>query len=223
MVTLLVDGERVSIELDRVINAGYSGRDQESVQSHIDEMLKDDVIAAAPERVPTAYQVAPYTLLADPGTVHVVGEDTSGEAEFALFVTGRETYVAAASDQTDRALEKHGIQLSKQIAPNVVSERAWRLSDVRERWDQIEIVAWNTVDGDRRRYQDATLASILPPEEIIEEVQALYPGALEGTAILSGTVPTVDGELTPGKRFEVELHDPVRDRTLSVAYDVQSV
>lgn len=223
MVTLLVEGERVSIEVDRVINAGYSGRDQESVQAHIDEMLKDDVIAEAPERVPTAYQVAPYTLLTDPGRIQVVGEETSGEAEFALFVTGRDTYVAAASDQTDRALEKHGIQLSKQIAPNVVSGRAWRLSDVREHLDRIEITAWNTVDGTRRRYQDTTLEAILPPAEIIEEVQTRYPGPLEGTAILSGTVPTVDGELTPGERFEVELEDPVRERSISVAYDVQSM
>ncbi len=223
MVTLTVDGERVSIELDRVINAGYSGRDQESVRGHIGEMLEDDVISEEPESVPTAYQVAPYTLLSNPGQVQTVGEDTSGEAEYALFVTGRETYVAAASDQTDRALEKHGIQLAKQIAPNVVSKQAWRLSDVREHWDEIEIRAWNTVDGDCRRYQDTTLASILPPEEVIEEIHERYPGDLNGTAILSGTVPTVEGKLTPGDRFEVELNDPVRERSIAVGYDVEPI
>lgn len=223
MVTLTVDGERVSIALDRVINAGYSGRDQESVQAHIDEMLEDDVISEEPESVPTVYQVAPNTLLADPGEIQAVGADTSGEAEYALFVTGRETYVTAASDQTDRALEKHGIQLSKQIAPNVVSEHAWRLSDVRDHWDEIEIRAWNTIDGERHRYQDATLASILPPEEVIEEVSKRYPGDLTGTAILSGTVPTVEGKLTPGDRFEVELSDPIRERSISVRYDVEPI
>lgn len=223
MVTLIVDGERVSIEFDRVINAGYSGRDQESVQAHIDEMLEDDAIAEEPERVPTAYQVAPYTLLADPGEIQVVGEDTSGEAEYALFVTGRETYVAAASDQTDRELEKHGIQLSKQIAPNVVSEQAWRLSDARDHWDEIEIRAWNTIDGERYRYQDTTLASILPPKEVIEEISERYPGDLNGSAILSGTVPTVEGKLTPGDRFEVELNDPIRERSISVGYDVNPI
>lgn len=223
MVTLTVDGERVSIELDRVINAGYSGRDQESVQAHIDEMLEDDVIAEEPESVPTAYQVAPYTLLADPGQIHAVGAETSGEAEYALFITGRETYVAAASDQTDRALEKHGIQLSKQIAPDVVSKQAWRLSDVRNHWDEIAIRAWNTVDGERYRYQDTTLASILPPEDVIEEIRERYPGNLDGTAILSGTVPTVEGKLTPGDRFEVELDDPVRERSISVGYDVKPI
>lgn len=223
MVTLIVDGERVSVALDRVINAGYSGRDRGSVQEHIDEMLEDDVIAEAPETVPTAYQVAPYTLLADPSEIQAVGEETSGEAEYALFVTGRETYVTAASDQTDRALEKHGIQLAKQIAPNVVSKRAWRLSDVREHWDEIEIRAWNTVDGERRRYQDTTLGSILPPEAVIDEIRERYPGNLDGTAILSGTVPTVEGTLTPGDRFEVELHDPVRERTIALDYDVESI
>lgn len=223
MVTLTVDGERISVELDRVINAGYSGRDQEAVQAHIDEMLEDEIIAEEPESVPTAYQIAPYTLLADPGEIQAVGEDTSGEAEYVLFVTGREIYVAAASDQTDRALEKHGIQLSKQIAPNVVSEQAWRLSDVRDHWDDIEIRAWNTIDGERQRYQDTTLASVLPPEDVIEEVSDRYPGDLNGTAILSGTVPTVEGKLTPGVRFEVELTDPVRERSISVGYDVESI
>lgn len=223
MVTLIVDGERVSIQVDHVINAGYSGRDQESVRAHIDEMLEDNVISEEPERVPTAYQVAPYTLLADPGEIQVVGEETSGEAEYALFVTGHETYVAAASDQTDRALEKHGIQLSKQIAPNVVSERVWRLSDVQDHWDEIEIRAWNTIDGDRHRYQNTTLASILPPEEVIEEIGERYSGDLNGTAILSGTVPTVEGKLTPGDRFEVELTDPVRGRSISVGYDVRPI
>lgn len=223
MVTLTVGGERVSIEVDRVINAGYSGRDRESVRAHIDEMLEDDVIAEEPESVPTAYQVAPYTLLANPGEIQTVGEETSGEAEYALFITGRETYVAAASDQTDRAVEKYGVQLAKQIAPNVVSEQAWRLSDVRNHWDEIEIRAWNTIDGERHRYQDTTLAAILPPEEVIEEISERIPGELDGTAILSGTVPTVEGKLAPGERFEVELNDPVRERSISVGYDVKSI
>lgn len=216
-----VDGELVSVEVDRVINAGYSGRDQEAVQEHIDELVEEGV--PAPDEVPITFELAPHTTLVDPGRITVVGDRTSGEAEFGLVVTGGGTYVVAASDQTDRALESEGIQLSKQIAPNVLSRRAWRLEDVRDRWERIQIRAWNTRDGERYTYQDTTLDAVLPPERILEMVRDRYGGPLAGTVVLSGTVPTVSGELSPGERFEVELRDPVEDRVVDLAYDVREV
>jgi hypothetical protein len=221
MVELNVGGELVSVEVDQMVNAGYSGRDEEAVQAHIDELVEDGI--AAPDTVPTTYELAPYTLLTDPDSVRVVGEDTSGEAEFALVLAGGETYVVAASDQTDRDLEREGIQLAKQIAPNVISRDAWRLSDVRDHWDDIELRAWNTVDGERRLYQEDTLGSVLEPEEILDVVGGRYGRPLDGSVVLSGTVATVGGELAPGSAFEVELHDPVTDRTLSLAYDVETM
>lgn len=220
---LNVEGEIVAVEIDRVINAGYSGRDEADVQAHIDELLKDDIIAEEPDRVPATYQLSTYALLANPGRIQVVGEDTAGEAEYALLVTGDETYVAAASDHTDRAIEKHGVQKSKQIAPDVISTDAWRLSDVRDHWDDIQLRAHNTVDGEREPYQDSALVELLSPADLLDEVGERYDGSLSGTAILSGTVPTVGEELTAGDRFEVELHDPVRDRTVGVAYAIDPI
>lgn len=221
MVELNVNGEVVTVSIDRVVNAGYSGRDEEAVQEHIDELVEDGI--DAPDTVPTTYELAPTTLLVNPGTVRVVGEDTSGEAEFGLLTANDEQYIVAASDQTDRDLERKSIQKSKQVAPNVISRRAWRLSEVREHWDSIEIRAWNTADGERRLYQDTTLAAILEPEELLDIVHDRYGGPLGGTAVLSGTVATVGGELAPGSTFEVELVDTVRDRSLSVAYDVETM
>lgn len=220
---LNVEGELVELEINRVINAGYSGRDQAAVQAHIDEMMQDDIIATEPDEVPVTYQLAQYLLLTDPGTIQIVGEDTSGEAEYGLLVTGDETYVVAASDQTDRKLEKHGIQKSKQIAPNVISADAWRLSEIRDHWDGIQLRAFNTVDGERELYQEDTLAGLLPPAEIVDEVHERFPGDLSGTAVLSGTIATVGGELAPGDRFEVELYDPERDRTIETGYDVEPI
>lgn len=221
MIELHVEGELVRIEPDRTINAGYSGRDQEAVQDHVDELVAEGI--PEPERVPGTYQVAPYTLLVAPDEVQVAGPNTSGEAEFGLVVTGEATYVVAASDHTDRALETEGIQKSKQIAPNVVSRRAWRLDDVRDHWDEISLRAWNTIDGERQLYQETTLAEILPPERLVEEVTDRYGGPIAGTVVLSGTVATVSGEITPGSRFEVELADPELDRSLDVAYDVRTI
>lgn len=221
MFTLNVDGERLSLAPDRMINAGYSGRDEEAVQEHVDELVDDGI--EAPDSTPTTYELARYTLLVDPDGVTVVGERTSGEAEFGLFVTGRDTYVVAASDHTDRDLETESIQKAKQIAPNVVSRRAWRFADIRDHWDELELRAWNTVNGERRLYQDATLGAILEPETLLDEVRDRYGGPLQGTVLLSGTVATVSGELTPGSRFEVELCDPVRNRSLTVDYLVRTV
>lgn len=220
---LNVEGEIIELKIDRLINAGYSGRDQAAVQAHIDEMMKDGIVTEEPDRVPETFPLAPYLLLTDPDKIQVVGEETSGEAEYGMLITGEETYITAASDQTDRELEKHGIQESKQIAPNVISTDAWRLSDVRDHWDEIQLRAFNTVDGEREPYQDDLLAELLPPEEILEVVRERYPGDLAGTAVLSGTIATVGGKLSPGDRFEVELYDPERDRTIEIGYDVEPV
>jgi hypothetical protein len=221
MVELNVNGEVVTISVDRIVNAGYSGRDEGAVQDHINELVEDGV--DVPDSVPTTYKLAPNTLLVDPGTVQVVGKDTSGEAEFGLLAVDDEVYVVAASDQTDRNLEPENIQKSKQVAPNVVSQLAWRLSEVRDQWDCIEIRAWNTVGGERQLYQDTTLAAILEPEALLDIIRERYGGPLGGTAVLSGTVATVGGKLTPGSTFEAELVDTVRDRSLSVAYDVKTM
>jgi hypothetical protein len=221
MVTLNVYGEVVTIAVDRVVNAGYSGRDEDAVQAHIDELVEDGI--PAPERVPTTYELAPNVLRSDPGTIGVVGDDTSGETEFGLLVTRDDAYVVAASDQTDRTLERESIQKAKRIAPNVISARAWRLADVRDHWDDIEIRAWNTVDGDRELYQEATLGAIREPEALCDVVRERYGDPLDGTAVLSGTVATVGGELSPGSAFEVELVDPIEERSLSVSYGVETL
>lgn len=216
-----VVGELVQIDVARMVNAGYSGRDEAAVQAHIDELVADGV--AAPEQVPATYAVAPNSLLADPDAIQVVGDDTSGEAEFGLVLAGGETYVVAASDHTDRALERESVQKAKQVTPNVVSHEAWRFSDVRPHWDEIELRAWTTVDGERRRYQEDTLAALLAPEDILDVVHGRYGAADGGEVVLSGTVATLEGDVQPGSRFEVELVDPVRGRSLSVAYDVETL
>ena len=60
MIELNVDGELVRV----VVNAGYSGRNEESVRAHIDELANDGI--EAPDAVPTTYELAPNVLLTDP-------------------------------------------------------------------------------------------------------------------------------------------------------------
>lgn len=217
---VVVGGRVVRVAPERVVNAGYSGRDEEAVREHVAELREEGV--SAPERVPETYPVGTHTLCSDPGSIGVVGADTSGEAEVAFLIGSRETYVVAASDHTDRALEASDVGKSKAICPNVLSHHAWRLADVREHWDDLCLRAWNTIDGERRRYQDATLGDLQPPEALFELTEERYDGPMAGTVLLSGTVPVIgEGGVAPGSRFAVELYDPERDRSLTVSYDVE--
>lgn len=218
---LNVEGDTTQVEVERVINLGYSGRDQDAVQDHIEELASEGI--DPPDQVPMTYQVAPYIALVDPGNITVIGDETSGEAEFGLLVTSNDIFVLAASDHTDRNLESENVQLSKQVTPNVISRTAWRMENVREQWSEISITAVNTREGKEELYQKATLGEILSPEKIIELCEQRHCGSLNGTLILSGTVPTESGGVSPGERFEVVLEHPTDDRELRVGYDIRTV
>ncbi|GAA1333966.1 DUF2848 domain-containing protein [Streptomyces sanglieri] len=219
MVTLHVDGEVITCSVNRIINAGYSGRDQEKVQEHIDELAEEGV--SPPESIPMTYPVAPYTLMSGPDQIQVVGENTSGEAEVGFIITGQETYIVAASDHSDREIETDSIHKAKQITPNVISTDAWRFDTVAEHWDKLRLRAWNTSEGTRTLHQDSTLSSLMKPSDLLEEVRDRYTTPLHGTCVMSGTIPSLTGELEPGTRFEVELLDPVREQSLTLDYSVE--
>ena len=216
-----VEGEATQVHVERVINLGYSGRDQDAVQDHIEELASEGI--DPPDQIPTTYEVSPHISLVDPGNITVIGGETSGEAEFGLVITENDMFVLAASDHTDRNLESESVHLSKQVTPNVISRTAWRLETVREQWDEISITAMNTREGEAELYQKATLGEILPPEEIIDVCERRYSGSLTDTLILSGTVPTVSSGVSPGERFEVVLEHPTDSRELRVGYDIRTV
>jgi hypothetical protein len=210
--------EPIHFPVRRMVNAGYVGRNQDEVRHHIEELKKHGV--PGPEIVPTLYSIV-TTNLAQTGHIEVIGEETSGEAEFVLLVRSPgEIYVAAGSDHTDRSLETVSIELSKNICPNIISSEAWAFADVLPHWDTIELRSWVSVDGERVLYQEATLGSIMEPYDLMNFVASRITGALEDTVIYSGTIGTVGGQLVFGDRFEAELRDPVLGRELHCAYDV---
>jgi hypothetical protein len=208
---------RVPVDVRDVVAAGYTGRDQDAVRQHVAELQAHGV--PAPPRVPTFYRVTPDRLTLAP-RIAVLGRETSGEAEFALFRADGTTYVAAASDHTDRALQRLSVAAAKQAAQKVLSPDAWRLDDVRERWDAIALRSWSGGSA----YQDGVLGQILPPEEIVsrtlERIGAdTWP---EGLVILSGTVGLIR-DLEFGDRFAVELSDAAGGRSLRLEYHVDAV
>src|SRR3954465_2475716 len=83
----------------RVVLAGYTGRDRELVQRHIDELLAQGI--PAPERTPELYHVNSDALQIN-GSLPKGRGTSSGEVEFVLLFIGATLYVAVGSDHTDR-------------------------------------------------------------------------------------------------------------------------
>lgn len=208
-------GERVVLEVRDVVAAGYTARDQDAVRRHVEELAVHGV--PAPAAVPTFYRVTPDRVVVA-ARIGVLGRKTSGEAEVALFRVAGETYVAAASDHTDRDLERLSVTAAKQASPKVLSTRVWRLADVRPRWDAIALRAWSG----GAPYQDGTLAQLMPPEEIVSRTLARIGADSwpDGLVILSGTIG-LQRELEFADRFAVELGDGAR--SLHTEYHVDAV
>lgn len=212
--------EPVSFDVRRVIVAGFTGRDQDAVRAHLDELRRHGV--PCPDRTPVLYQKFSH-LLTTAGEIEVLGPDTSGEAEFVLLVGRDRVLVAAGSDHTDRELEKQTIEKSKLVCPGVLSREAWDLGDVRAGWDEIVLRSHQTAGGRRALYQEGRLAAMMSPDALLDLVQARVTGDLAGTAIYSGTLAALGGELICGERFEAELVDERRGRTLCCDYRVTPI
>jgi len=210
----------MTYEITGAVLCGYTGRDQEAVRKHIEELAREGV--DPPPSVPILYPKPPWGLT-QKDAIQVEGQETSGELEFFLLVDEDGLYVGVASDHTDRELERLDIRKSKQACPTILSKNVWNYEDVKETWDQIEIRSWVIKDGQKNIYQESTLGSILPPEDLIGQVQQQVKDSLGGIAIFSGTPPLLAGEMIFADRFEGELLDTHFNRKLSVEYDIHTL
>ena len=212
--------EEIHFEMRRMVNAGYTGRDQEKVRNHIEELKKEGV--PAPESTPTAYGMITQLLYFE-DEIEVVSERTSGEAEYILLCSGEEVYVGVGSDHTDRELESVSIVKSKQVCPNIMSDRLWRLKEIRGDWDEIILRGWTkNEEGKRILYQEAPLSAMMTPEDLMDFVKnKSIDKSLDGTMIFSGTIPILTGKFVYGPYFEAELFHPRSGKRLNCFYQVQ--
>ncbi|MEX0701003.1 MAG: DUF2848 domain-containing protein [Planctomycetales bacterium] len=210
--------EAIDAEIRDLVIAGWTSRDREALEAHIAELERLGV--ARPKRVPTFYRVA-ASLLTTAAKIQVLGGDSSGEAEPVVLRLGDRTWLGVGSDHTDRALERQGVALAKQLCTKPIGRDLWSLDDVLDHWDRLTLRSF-AVDGARREpYQEGTLASMRTPDELVR----LYAGGDElgpGTAMFCGTL-AVRGEIRPAESFEIELEDPVLRRTLRHAYRVRDL
>ena len=209
----LPEGGAIRFELRRVIAAGYTGRDRELVQAHIDELAEQGI--APPANVPILFPVMP-TLVTTADEIAVLGATSTPEIEVALFRAGGIDYVAVASDHTDREAEQRSITLAKNLCPKPVSPAAWPVAPLLDHWDELELGL--VCDG--VVIQRGTLGMVMAHADLLA-FAARHDGAEhEGRLLLSGTVPTLAEPPRDRARFEMTLTDPVLGRRLEHAYTV---
>ena len=206
---------------DAMVNAGFSGRNQDKVQEHIRELAAKGI--PVPSETPTLYPVVSQSLLCR-SAIDVLGDKTSGEVEYVLILDGEgEIYVGLGSDHTDRQLEETDIPRAKQICPNLVSDTVWPLSEVEAHWDQMILKSAVTVDGETVPYQEGTLGSILSPRQMLDFVRSKVSCEMRNMVIYSGTVAMLTDGFRYGERFEAEMVDPCLERRLGLHYAIRNV
>jgi Protein of unknown function (DUF2848) len=210
------EGSLDPASVQNLVIAGWTGRDAARVEAHVRELEAEGI--PRPPRTPMFYQLTPSLLTLSPHLT-VVGAATSGEIECLLVSRDDGLWVGLASDHTDRALERTSVAKSKQVCAKPAAATLWRFSDVAPHWDQLELRSFIEVNGMRTPYQSGTAAAMLPPQELVKDL-ITRGGAFEtGSAMFCGTLATL-ASIRPSPRFEMELHDPVLERTIRHEYRV---
>ncbi|PCE27885.1 hypothetical protein BWP39_05080 [Paraburkholderia acidicola] len=206
-----------TVDLNRLTIAGWAGRDQAAIEHHIAELAALGV--KRPSTTPLFYRLG-AGLLTQAEQIDVVGTKSSGEAECVLVHSADGLLVTIGSDHTDREVEAYGVTVSKQICPKPVARDAWRFDDVVGHWDQLQLCAHAVLNGERRLYQQGSVASLLAAADLLE--RAPVPA---GAAMFCGTLAVIGGivGMGDGDALELELHDPVLNRTLRHAYRVRAL
>jgi hypothetical protein len=211
----------VDLDLSRIhslVVAGWTGRDVAAVEKHIREL--EAIGVKRPRSTPIFYRNA-VSLLTTADTIEVLGENSSGEIEYVIHAIGGELFVGVGSDHTDRKAETINVSMSKQMCAKPVSPKMWRLSEVTPHWDKLTLRSHAVIGGARTLYQEGSVAAMRTPQELMR----LYTGGADlkaGTSMFCGTL-AVHGGIRSATAFEMELHDPVLDRSILHAYKIQTL
>ena len=208
------DGSIESVDVTALLNAGYAGRNQAEVASHIAELAALGV--PAPTATPALYPISPY-LAQQTDRVYVQHGRTSGEAEWALIITDNDVLITAACDHTDRDLEVHSVAWSKNAAPDVLGTKAWRLSDIADRLDDIALEAWVGHGDTLELIQQGTLGDLLAPRYWLD-VLTERGDARPGTVLISGTISMLHGVNQFADTWKVAMTDPATRDVIGVEY-----
>ncbi len=209
--------ETIELDVKKVFNAGWAGRDRDAVQHHIDELAAVGV--PAPQHVPTLFALGNHLLTAA-DTIQVHGNDTSGEVEYVLFWHQGEIFVTVGSDHTDRRLEKHSIPKSKNLCLNVMADVAWPYTEVEKHFEQLILDCSVTRNGADSPYQHDVTGALLSPEYWITELAQRLGRLDDGLVLFSGAIGTIAG-LVVGDAYAFQLIDPKLKRSITHCYSCE--
>lgn len=204
----------VQVELNHLIVAGWAGRDIAAIEHHIEELAAIGV--PRPTSVPLYYRIGANQFTQEP-VVQVVGPHSSGEIEALVFEAEGQLCLSIASDHTDRKLEAYSVALSKQVCAKPAAKDAWLYADVEEHIDSLILRSWITENGERKQYQDGPMSTLRTPRDLISGYDGTFA---QGTVMTCGTVGAIGG-IRPSTVFEMELHDPVLNRSLHHRYEIE--
>lgn len=211
----------LAVDVRTVIIAGWTGRDAQAVERHVCEL--EAIGVRRPARVPMFYRAATSNLTSAP-SIQVAGRGSTGEVEFVLVAAQGALWIGVGSDHTDRELEKISVTLSKQVCAKPLGGSLWRFDEIEAHWDALELRSHACIAGERRLYQQGAVTAVRRPADLIaayRDLVALPHSTLpDGTVMFCGTLP-VHGHIEFADRFEVELVDPRRDRSLRHEYDIE--
>lgn len=208
------DDRQIDLEIGSVVVAGWTGRNADAVQHHIDELAALGI--APPSQVPLYYRVS-QSLMLQTDEISVLGNGTSGEVEPLLIRAGGKTFFGLASDHTDRDLERHSVAASKQACAKPVAKTLWDFDTLSGHLEEITLRCWIEENGAEVLYQEGTLAAIRPLAELCEGA-----GFSDGTAMLCGTFSAIGG-VRPASRYRMEMTDPASGQTIGLSYAVKTL
>jgi hypothetical protein len=210
--------EKVSVDIQNLVIAGWTGRDVTALNHHIEELKAIGV--QPPSRVPIYYRAAAQ-MLTQADRIQVLGDESSGEVEPVLVGAADRLWVTVGADHTDRKVESYGIAVSKQMCAKPIGRTAWRFEEVEPHWDRLMLRSFIREGGKRVLYQEGPLAKIRDPRELIfgwKDEKRLPMG----TVMFCGTMPAI-GAIRSSPHFEMELDDPVLGRKIVHAYEIEAL
>jgi hypothetical protein len=209
---------QISLAVENLVIAGWTGRDRAMVEHHIAEL--EAIGVKRPQTVPCFYRVA-ASLLTQGETIQIPGTDSSGETEFVLYSSPHGLLVGIGSDHTDRKVESYGVTVSKQMCAKPTGAGLWRFDEAADHWDTLLMRAWRTRGGERVLYQEGPVSRMLEPRDLIARYTGGAPLAA-GTAMFCGTQPVLT-DIGFGERFDMELIDERLGRSLRHAYSIETL
>jgi hypothetical protein len=204
---------RLALIPEVVVVAGYTGRDPDRVQKHIDELARAGI--PRPPTVPAFYPVSPRRLTG-PATTLAAAPCSSGEVEPVLVVTPQGRWLGIGSDHTDRALERVDVAESKRRGPKVIGGQVIAYQSIADHWDRLLLRSF----ADGRLYQEGRLGDLLKPEDLLARALRALGRRPAALVLFMGTVALNDGAFRYAREFVGELSDPDGELNLRLCYRV---